>query len=81
LATPRMAIQVSASNENIWNNAEHFSFKSNLMGHLWRRRSNRRKRNSSSIIITRYNYIFTTISITYFNILQLKQIEITKYYR
>jgi hypothetical protein len=35
LAT-RLAIRVSAVNENIRNTAEHFSLKSDLMEHLWR---------------------------------------------
>jgi hypothetical protein len=42
LAT-RMAIRVGAVNENIRNTAEHFSLKSDLMEHLWHRRSNRRQ--------------------------------------
>jgi hypothetical protein len=43
LAT-HMAIRVGAVNENIRNTAEHFSLKSDLMEHLWRRCSNRRQR-------------------------------------
>jgi hypothetical protein len=39
-----MAIRVGAVNENIQNAAEHFSLKSDLMEHLWHRRSNRRQR-------------------------------------
>jgi hypothetical protein len=39
LAT-RMAIRVGAVNEKIRNTAEHFSLKSDLIEHLWHRRSN-----------------------------------------
>jgi hypothetical protein len=47
LAT-RMAICVSAVNENIRNNAERFSLKSDLMEHLWHRRSNRQQRRNTN---------------------------------
>jgi hypothetical protein len=43
-----MAIRVGALNENIRNNAEHFSLKSDLMEHLWRHRSNRRQRRNTN---------------------------------
>jgi hypothetical protein len=48
LAT-RMAIRVGAVNENILRNtAEHFSLKSDLMEHMWRRRSTRRHRRNTN---------------------------------
>jgi hypothetical protein len=47
LATP-MAIRVGAVNENIRNTAEHFSLKSDLMEHLWRRCSNRRQHRNTN---------------------------------